>query len=379
MQSHKTRKQKNTVWCSDSRNYHSNNNEPIKLSFLSHFPDYFKFLKLFSLNPFFVMRGNGNLGFWSRKTIHYHYCCNNNNNKSSEEEGLEVSLDEESYGHRSLEISHSSSRNCGGFGISSSMTSHSTSCNRGGYVDIGGYRSQDTIHYPYFNRGTRVHVEGRGLYRSTTSHYSSPNQGERGRLLNFSGDTLGGDGVVGYMSQTSHSSSWRGDIRGDSARHGSRTEYIRHSSLFNVEEMVDGVGRSGSSSCTSPSSSHHSGDCDRSYDFYSYDDNISGNRSHTSQFSTNNHGVLIIFHPRFPQEAIPMGVPGENIHQNNSYYYYPSMPTHHHQSMPPHPHHNMTPHIYPSIPLHQVFCFHIVIIFVRIQLIYFHTSNIYHH
>ena len=80
------------------------------------------------------------------------------------------------------------------------MTSQYSSRNCGEYVDIVGYRSQETRHSSSFNWVTRAGVERRGEYKSPTSHYSSPNQGERGRLLNFSVDTVSGDGRVGYSS-----------------------------------------------------------------------------------------------------------------------------------------------------------------------------------
>ena len=67
-----------------------------------------------------------------------------------------------------------------------------------------------------------------------------------------------------------------------------------------------------------------------------------------------NYGVLNIVHPRFPQEAIPRGVHGENIHQNHPYCYYTNMTTHHHTRIPPHPNHHIPPPIYPSITPHQV-------------------------
>ena len=132
--------------------------------------------------------------------------------------GLEVSLGEEICGHRSFDTSHSSSSNCRysesrghryldtshtsssnsrGCGDRSSMTSHSFSFNYIGCVDIGGSRSEETSHYSYWNRGTIVHVEGRGGYRSLTIQYPPSNQGEYGILLAFSRDTVGGDGVFG--------------------------------------------------------------------------------------------------------------------------------------------------------------------------------------
>ena len=67
--------------------------------------------------------------------------------------------------------------------------------------------SQETSHSSSCNRLTIFGVKGRGGYRYPTSHYSYHNQGERGTLLDFSGDTVGGDGRVGYRSQTIHCSS----------------------------------------------------------------------------------------------------------------------------------------------------------------------------
>ena len=178
------------------------------------------------------------------------------------------------------------------------MNSHYASRNHGGYVDRVRFRSQETSHYYYYNLGERVHVERRGGYRSPTGHYSPPNQGELGRLLTFIGDTVGGDRRVGYRPQTSQYSSRRGDSRGDSEIQGIRSEEINHSSLLNFGDTVDEVGISGFRSWTSPPPSHNLGDHDRSSDFYSYGDNISWHRSHTSQFSAYNHGALIISHPR---------------------------------------------------------------------------------
>ena len=42
-------------------------------------------------------------------------------------------------------------------------------------------------------------------------------------------------------------------------------------------------------------------------------------------FFAYNHGGLIIAYTRFPLEAIPWGLHGENIHQNDTYYYDPRM------------------------------------------------------
>ena len=106
-----------------------------------------------------------------------------------------------------------------------------------------------------------------------TRHYSPPNKGKRGRLLTFSGEIVGGDVRVGYSSQTRHYSYRRVDSRGECSRQGIRTEYINRSSLFNFGEKVDGVGRSGCRSRTSPFTSYYSGDHGISSNFYSYGDN----------------------------------------------------------------------------------------------------------
>ena len=95
MKSHKTRKQRNTVWCSGNRNDNDNINEPVQLYIAYHLPDAVKFLQVIPLKPFFMMRGNGSLGYWSRNTIHYYYHHCNKYGESSEEEGIEVSLDDE--------------------------------------------------------------------------------------------------------------------------------------------------------------------------------------------------------------------------------------------------------------------------------------------
>ena len=173
-------------------------------------------------------------------------------------------------------------------------------------------------------------------------------------IVDFPGDSVGGDGRLGYRSQSRHSYSRKGDSRGDGAIHGSRSEDINYSSLFNVGESFYGIGRSGSKSHTSPSSSHNSGYHGRLYSFNSYGYNRSGHMSHTIQFSAYNHGGLKRSHPKSLQEDIPRDMHGENLHQNHPYYSYSSMKTHPRPIMPPHPHENMPPHIYPSIPAHQV-------------------------
>ena len=137
------------------------------------------------------------------------------------------------------------------------MTSHSASNNCVVYVDMGGYRSQETSHFYYCNRVTRVNDEGRGGYRSPNSRYYPPNQGERVRLLDFSVDTVGGDGRFGYRSHTILYLYQIVYVSGYSTRQGIRTEDINHYFLLNVGETVDGVGRSGFRSQDSPSPSHN--------------------------------------------------------------------------------------------------------------------------
>ena len=125
--------------------------------------------------------------------------------------GAEVSLGEESCGHRSLD-SLSTCRDCG---RSFFDTVHSLSCNTRGYVVRGGSRSQENSQYYSSNRETRVDIEGRGGYRSKTNQYYSHNQGDRGRLLNLIGGTVGGDERVRYRSQAIQSYQQRGDSKGD--------------------------------------------------------------------------------------------------------------------------------------------------------------------
>ena len=79
MQYHKTSNQRNTVWRSNRSDDHDNSNEPVKISIASHFLDAVKFMQVVSMKPFFVMRGNGSLGYWYRKISHSYSCrCNNN-------------------------------------------------------------------------------------------------------------------------------------------------------------------------------------------------------------------------------------------------------------------------------------------------------------
>ena len=52
------------------------------------------------------MWGHQNLGSWSRKTSHSSGLICNEGDESSEEEGMEVSPEEESFGHRYLDTRH---------------------------------------------------------------------------------------------------------------------------------------------------------------------------------------------------------------------------------------------------------------------------------
>ena len=150
------------MWCSDNSDKHDNSNEPVSLYIAPHWSNAVLFPQDISLNIFitprdwdaeqvlFTFRGNGSLGYPSRKTRHSpSRHCNDDKNKS-EEEFMEVSSVEEICGNRSLdtshysssncvgcescwhrhqETSHSASSNCGGCGCGSSFTSHSFSRN----------------------------------------------------------------------------------------------------------------------------------------------------------------------------------------------------------------------------------------------------------
>ena len=99
-----------------------------------------------------------------------------------------MSFGDKRRGHRSLDTSHSYYRDRGGRGHRYFETSHFSSINYKGYhvsdVGRGGSRLLETRHYPSRNRATIFYVEGRGGYRYQTSHSSSNNPGDCGRLLN---------------------------------------------------------------------------------------------------------------------------------------------------------------------------------------------------
>ena len=100
----------------------------------------------------FTIRGNGIIVSWYRKTINYSPCFRNDNNESSEEEILEVSLGEESCGHKSLETRQCYLRNCGG-------------------REICGHR------YKYISHSTSINSRGREHRSSVNIHSASRNHG----------------------------------------------------------------------------------------------------------------------------------------------------------------------------------------------------------
>ena len=95
----------------------------------------------------------------------------------------------------------------------------------------------------------------RGGYMFQTSHSSSHNTGDHGRLLRLYVDSRG-------VSDILHENI-RGDSRGDYGICGSRYPDISHSSFHNDGESVDGDGRSGYRSHTIPSPYHNSGELHR--------------------------------------------------------------------------------------------------------------------
>ena len=99
------------MWSYNSIEYQNNSNKTLQLSIVSHLPDAIKFPQTISLKPSFMIRGNGSLGNWSRKTSHSYSRRHNDDDKSSGEEGLEVSLGEESCGLGTLDTRHTFSSN----------------------------------------------------------------------------------------------------------------------------------------------------------------------------------------------------------------------------------------------------------------------------
>ena len=85
--------------------------------------------------------------------------------------------------------------------------------------------TKDTIHFSYHNMGETVGGDGRGGYRSQTSHSSSHNPCDHFRLLCIPGSYIHVDDSIREYE--------RGDSRGYGARRGSRYQYIIHSSFHN--------------------------------------------------------------------------------------------------------------------------------------------------
>ena len=115
------------------------------------------------------MSGDGSIEYWSQETSHYssHHC---NSDGISDDICIEVSADDGIRGHRSPDIRHSSSSNCGVYYDSddgifvymSQETIQFSSHNRGVYHfgdDVrGGSRSKETSHSSSINHISRVHV-----------------------------------------------------------------------------------------------------------------------------------------------------------------------------------------------------------------------------
>ena len=110
---------------------------------------------------------------------------------------------------------------------------------------------------------------------------------------------------------------------------------------------------------------------------YSYSHDRSGHRSQTSQFSSYNHGKLKLSDPRFPREAIPRHLQGENTHQNHPYYYYQNISPHPHPRIPQHDHYNIPPHPYQKFQHIQFICFRILVLLLCMHLMYFQTTPKY--
>ena len=90
----------------------------VPTSIVSHLPDAVQLPQCMNQKPFItprerdaeqvlsMMSGDGNLGYWYLKTIHYLFHRRNDDDGIPEEEGLELSSSEERRGHRSLDTSY---------------------------------------------------------------------------------------------------------------------------------------------------------------------------------------------------------------------------------------------------------------------------------
>ena len=81
-----------------------------------------------------------------------------------------------------------------------------------------GFRSKDTSHFSSHITPETVGGDGRGVFRSQTSHYSSQNPGGHCRSFHISGSYIHVDDII-------HDNK-RGDSRGDGERRGSRSQDI---------------------------------------------------------------------------------------------------------------------------------------------------------
>ena len=157
LQSNKPNENSITVCHYDNSNKNNHSDKPVPLSITPIYQEAEKVL--------FTMWGDRSLGSWYCNTSHYSARNHIYIDEISEEEVMEMFSGEGSRGNRSLETSHSSSINRGGFescghryqetshstssnsgvhGRRSSFNRHSSSCTHGVYVDRSRYRLQET-------------------------------------------------------------------------------------------------------------------------------------------------------------------------------------------------------------------------------------------
>ena len=152
LQYHKTSEHRIIMRHSNNMYETNKSDDTVPTSILSHLPDAVQSPQCMNQKPFItprerdaeqvlsMMSGDGNLGYWYLKTIHYLFHRRNDDDGIPEEEGLELSLSEERRGHRSLNTSYYSSSNCGGRGHRYVETIHHSSCNRRQYFGRGESR-----------------------------------------------------------------------------------------------------------------------------------------------------------------------------------------------------------------------------------------------
>ena len=134
-----------------------------------------------------------------------------------------------------------------------------------------GLRSQETSHYSFQNSGEKFDGDGRGGYRSQTSHSSSHNPGDRIILLCLS--------VASRHFHKKIHVNERGDNSDDDGRSGFIPIEIIHFSFHNLGEMFYGDGRGGYMSQTILPPSHNKGGLGRSLGLSVHGNDISVYRS----------------------------------------------------------------------------------------------------